>query len=363
MSDGMSEFRFENPDVRRKIFWLLKRLTSYSLWEKKRNAWSIFTHAYEEAVKAWPEDDPERMSADGLSRIYRMLSLYNDGLADLKKGNRSVWLEYGALTRAVREYYAVSAYIYPHPDYWERGIQEAPYPPKVEALNKLMRSSEFLGDAAPFEISNTIDETPLIASPGWLLDPKAYKYRFYALPYPMFPESLAEVPEPTSTIVASGRRIPIDGVWEPVSIHRNRLLGVLPVGEAEIENSGCFNYFVRGARAPKVTGAFDEVADRFRAADTHWRLVWEDARYKGGIIPDESEYFIEPAPPEVLDDSPVNDVRTHDICSASGLWGPVGYKNPPIHIAAGTVMPDLSVRDAKGEMIIHYVTWRLVKRG
>jgi hypothetical protein len=105
------------------------------------------------------------------------------------------------------------------------------------------------------------------------------------------------------------------------------------------------------------------VADRFRAADTHWRLVWEDTRYKDGIIPDESEYFIEPALPEVVDDGRIEDVRTHEICPASGLWQPIGYKNPPVHIAAGAVMPDLSVRDAKGEMIIHYVTWRLVKRG
>ncbi|MCA7961189.1 hypothetical protein LGM14_27240 [Burkholderia multivorans] len=25
----------------------------------------------------------------------------------------------------------------------------------------------------------------------------------------------------------------------------------------------------------------------------HWRLLWEDKRYTDGVIPDESEYFLE----------------------------------------------------------------------
>nr|WP_244098370.1 Imm72 family immunity protein [Burkholderia ambifaria] len=25
---------------------------------------------------------------------------------------------------------------------------------------------------------------------------------------------------------------------------------------------------------------------------THWRLLWEDTRYRDGIMPDESQYFL-----------------------------------------------------------------------
>jgi hypothetical protein len=34
----------------------------------------------------------------------------------------------------------------------------------------------------------------------------------------------------------------------------------------------------------------------FGYLDVHWRLVWEDTRYCDGIIPDESEYFLDDEP-------------------------------------------------------------------
>jgi hypothetical protein len=42
--------------VRRKLFWLLQRLSSYTLWQRKRDAWAYFVQKYEEALKTWPED-------------------------------------------------------------------------------------------------------------------------------------------------------------------------------------------------------------------------------------------------------------------------------------------------------------------
>jgi hypothetical protein len=363
MTDSWTHYRMMDAETRPKVFWLLKRLSSYSLWERKRVAWERFTHAYEQAVKTWPASQPEQMPADNLPRIYDILSYYNKGLPELRKGNRSVWRDDGPLERAIANFWVAASFLYPHGDYWERGIQEAPYPPKVEELNKLMRASEYLGEEAPLEPPDRLGATALIAGPGWLLDPETYQHRFYTLPYPVFPEPLPEVPEPTDVMVRSGQRIPEDGIWEPVKVHRNKLLGFIPTSEKEVESNGCFNYFIQGAKAPRVTGDFNEALDRFEIDDTHWRLVWKDKRYKDGVIPDESEYFLDPPRPVVPDEAVVKDVRTHDICPASGLWEPIGYKhNPPIQIAAGAVMPDLSVRDAKGEMIIHYVKWRLIKR-
>jgi len=352
-----------DADTKRKIFWLLKRLTSYSLWERKRDAWERFARAYEEAVKTWPAGQPEQMPADNLPRIYHILSCYNAGLVELRRGNRFVWRDGESLETAIREYIVVSAYLYPDGDYWERGIQQVPYPENVEVLNKLMRASEFRGEEAPLEDSHSTDEAATLESVEWLLDPDAYKNRFYTLQYPIFPELLPEVPEATDVIVRSGRRIPVDGIWEPVNVRYNKVLGLIPTGEVEAEGIGCFNYFVQGVRAPKVTGNYNELADRFDVVDTHWRLIWVDDRYKGGNIPDESEYFIEPkAPEEPHVDEVLREFRTNEICPVSGLWQAVGYKNPPVHIDAGTVMPDLSVRDVKGEMILHYVKWRLVTR-
>ena len=361
MNKSLEQYRAMDADTRCKVFWLLKRLTSYTLWEKKREAWEGFTRAYEEAVTTWPATEPEQMAADALPRIYEILSCYNKGLIELRKGYRFVWRKGGPLERAAHEYVAVSTFLYPHPDFWERGIQEEPYPPKVEVLNKLMRASEFHCDYAPME-NVTVDKLATLKDHDWLLNPQHYRHRFYALPYPTFPECLPEVPAPTNMIVRTGQRIPLDGIWEPVIVRRDRLLGLIPTGEPEVQSNGCFNYFVEGIKAPKVIGRSPASSDRFDAVDTHWRLIWEDTRYKDGVIPDESEYFIEPKPPAARDDEPCRDVRSNEVCPVSGIWQAIGYKNPPIHIAAETVMPDLSVRDAKGEMIIHYVTWRLIKR-
>ncbi|WP_244231100.1 Imm71 family immunity protein [Paraburkholderia graminis] len=48
----------QDSETRRRVFWLLKRLTSYSLWAKKRDAWEVFSRAFENAVRTWPKNDP-----------------------------------------------------------------------------------------------------------------------------------------------------------------------------------------------------------------------------------------------------------------------------------------------------------------
>jgi hypothetical protein len=358
----MNKYASMDAGTRRKVFWLLKRLTSYSLWERKRDDWEKFALAYEEAVKTWPPESEEQMPADNLPRIFEILSCYNAGLIELKKGNRSVWLKGQPFSNALRAYWAVSAYLYPHADYWERGMQEAPYPPKVEVLNRLMRSSEYRGEEVPLAGLGSTRGTALIESPGWLLAPSAYQYSFYTLQYPVFPDPLPEVPAGTNTIVRSDRVIPVDGIWEPVKLKRNKVLGLIAVGEPDIISDGCFNYFVKGAKAPKVTGAYRESIDRFDADDTYWRLVWEDDRYKDGVIPDESDYFLEAKLAVEHDEAEVPVARAYELCPISGWWEAVNRESPPVHVLAGALMPDLSIRDAKGEMISHLVTWRLSRR-
>src|ERR1700722_10976010 len=131
--------------TRRKIFWLLKRLTSYSLWQRKAQAWRVFAQAYEQAVKTWPEDR-EAMNANLLPRIYQMSSAYDEGLDQLKRGNRFVWRQGEAFDRTIETYSGLTRIFYTGGDCWEQGIQMAPYPPKVEALHRLMIASRYRGE-------------------------------------------------------------------------------------------------------------------------------------------------------------------------------------------------------------------------
>ena len=129
-----------------------------------------------------------------------------------------------------------------------------------------------------------------------LLSPDAYEHSFYTLPYPVFPADLPEVPEAVGPVIKSGEKVPCDGIWEPVAIERSKWLGVVPVGGRVFRNRGCFNYLVRGTRAPNVKGQVELVMR------TRWRLLWEDKRYVDGVISDESSYFLETtATPQAFD--------------------------------------------------------------
>jgi hypothetical protein len=292
----MKQYDMQVDLARRQVFWLLQRLTSYALWKRKREAFATFANEYEVAVKMWPKSDPEQMSADLLPIIYEMLSLYNQGLEELAKGRRFVWREGQPFRLAITNYHTVTSYFYTDPRYWERGQQEAPYPPKVEALNRLMRASEYHGEQSALEVPYVPNLSAHWTSPGGLLNPDAYKYEFYQLPYPVFPNNLPEVPLGTGPIVRSGQEIPVDGIWEPVKIHREKVLGVIAFGAKSEKNEGCFNYLVAGTRAPTITGEFHAATSQVDKVSTHWRLLWEDDRYKDGVISDESEYFLERAP-------------------------------------------------------------------
>ncbi|WP_244135532.1 Imm72 family immunity protein [Burkholderia vietnamiensis] len=345
--------------TRRKVFWLLQRLTSWSLWKAKHDAFKIFANAYEAAVKTQLPNDPDALEADHLKVIFEILSDYDKGVAELRKGRRFVWRAGRALEEAVRKFNDLGRYFYRNPNYWERG-QVAPYPPKVDALYQLMRASQFQMDYAPME-RRSDENVANLEWPSSLLDPAHYDHGFYQLDYPVFPAVLPKVPDPAGPVIRSGQKVPCDGIWEPVTIEQSRISGSIPVDAKLFRNNGCFNYFVAEAVAP---GFADVDADTFDVTlrSTHWRLLWEDKRYADGIIPDESEYFLDPPSAPASDRDPVAQVRTSDICPVTGDWQTDEYGGKVLRVEAGAAMPDMLVRDNLGELKVHWVTWRLVKR-
>nr|WP_175946843.1 Imm72 family immunity protein [Burkholderia pyrrocinia] len=289
MTDTIKQYDMPDDATRRKIFWLLQRVSSYSLWKRKRDAFAIFASEYENAVKTWPEDDPEPLHAGHLPIIFEILAAYDRGLSELARGYRFVWQRVEPLQYAVDRYNYLSAYFFPHYNYWERGAQLAPYPSKIEALAQLLHASEYQMEHAPFEPGDRFGDRAKLRSARLLLSPNAYKCNFHTLPYPVFPEDLPEVPQAAGPVIKSGQKVPCDGIWEPVAVEWPKWLGIVPIGKRSFRNDGCFNYFIRGIRAPNLR---DDVAGLF--VRTRWRLLWEDRQYTDGVIPDESQYFLEP---------------------------------------------------------------------
>lgn len=358
----MIEYDMQDDVIRRKVFWLLQRLTSLSLWKAKHSAFKVFADAYETAVKTWPPTDPEPIDANHLKTIYEILSNYDKGLDDLAHGRRFVWRRGQALEQVVNRLNYLVGYFYRDPKYWERGSQIRPYPPKVDVLARLMHASQVQKDNAPLEVAGSDYNFAYLQVPNGLLDRDAYDHTFYELPYPTFPELLPEVPNPPGPVILSGQTVPCDGIWEPVTIEQSRVFGVIPLATKLFENNGCFNYFVAHTAAPNLEG-YDSATFSSVVAPTHWRLLWEDRRYANGVTPDESQYFLDavksarPASQELT--APV---RTGDICPVSGDWHTDEDGGKTVRVDQGTPMPDLLVKDNLGERKVHWVTWRLIRR-
>jgi len=76
---------------RRRLFWLLQKWSSYTVWAHYAKQFDIFVKAYEEALATWP--DGERPPEYNMRFAYLVQDLYPKGLAALAKGDRSVWRE------------------------------------------------------------------------------------------------------------------------------------------------------------------------------------------------------------------------------------------------------------------------------
>lgn len=346
----MQDIDMQDESVRRKIFWLLQRISSYSLWRKKRDVFRTFAAAYETAVKTWSPKDPEMVSADHLTTIYEIQGLYDRGLDELSRGRRFVWRKDEALERAVTRAGYLSDYFYKNPNYWERGGQFLPYPPKVDALARLLRASMYQGDDAPLEVAGTSDQFARLQDPEWLLYKSQYNYSFYELEFPTFPSVLPEMPKPRGLTIRSGEVVPCDGIWEPVNVDVMR-------------NAGCFNYFVAQTQAPNLSVAGEDDGNwNLTPVPAHWRLLWEDTRYKDGAVPDESAYFLTSVR-ERQPRSPVSvpAVRTGELCPVSGDWRTEEFGGKTVRVEEGQAMPDMLVTDNLGDRAVHWVTWILVR--
>lgn len=110
MTSTIKQYDMTDDTTRRKVFWLLQRLTSFSLWKRKRDAFATFANEYEAAVKTWPGDDPERVLADHLPTIFEILASYNRGLSELARGYRFVWQRGEPLEYAIDRYNYLNAY-------------------------------------------------------------------------------------------------------------------------------------------------------------------------------------------------------------------------------------------------------------
>jgi hypothetical protein len=302
---------------RKKIFWLLKRKTSYTAWKREADAFDKFADIFEKQVmeepiaKAGPLNIWDTNWETSYPEILKCQVLYEKALARLKQGDRSVFLynERGLFIDA--DNISSSWYInMVHEGYHGDKSFDGKYVPQMkEALEEYALAaahagytqSRMEGQAAPLTFNEVI---------------------FNGIAFPSF---LDEVPEAIELVtVRTDEEIPVFGIYEP-----------------QIKD-GCMNYLLGGTTAP--------VYSMYERRPVTWKLIWEDNRYLDGHIPsEEALYFPPQAKPAEQQPAFVGadliTASTGQTCPKDGHWAVMNDLQGKATFKKGDTMPQHQGRD------------------
>ena len=318
-----------NEEDRKKVFWLLKKYSSYTAWKALGDAYVEFAKNFEYAVVH--ADETNEFETEALKDILDGQIAFEKGLPLLRKGRRSVFrrTSTGYLRQAASAIVFINRIMDPE-EYvfdWMVNKEEA-----VTATNKLMLQR--YGLFAANEPGDELYEDERVAAFGQqtAFDPMDGPFNI--------PRQLSDVPTPTDTTVNTGVELPISGIWEPEWAISPSLLKSLTGTPVKLEK-GCMNYLLAGSLAPQYKDGELEPE-----IDVTWRLIWADHRYEDGTIPEEEkEYLAEVAPTQA--DQPLTTARLraepNEIVPKTGWWHSSAKPNGQAlhYFEAGQRFPDI----------------------
>jgi Immunity protein 71/Immunity protein 72 len=300
---------------RKKIFWYLKRKTSYTAWKREADAFDRFADIFERQVIEEPIAAPVQRIGPmnwetSYPEILKCQVLYEKALAQLKQGDRSVFLynERGLFIDAAN--IAGS---------WYMDMVNEGYHGDKRFDGKYV--SEMTGALKDYSAAarNTGYVQPQMAEQAAALvfDKAIYEN----IPFPSF---LAEVPEPVEEVlVRTDEVVPTFGIYEP-----------------QIKD-GCMNYLLGSTTAP--------VYSMLHRRPVTWRLIWEDTRYLDGHISNEEALYF---PPQAMVEAPETSVTsdlisasTGQLCPKSGNWAVMNDLQGKATLNKGDKMPEHQGRD------------------
>lgn len=345
-------------DDRRLLFRLLQQNSSLAAW---RNV-AAYHRGVVELFKRI-HDDPDHREDDGspllddshLSGLLSGMASMDKAIAALATGDRSVFRYRGYYVAGYPTFWEayrwVGSYIegFVEKMFYSRGqatpIDRHPLFPLLEArledlsivwssLNQVLEMRH-LDLPAPIDTMGHVDSRGLPGLSRWPQE---------CLPPP---EDLPDPPHPGTDLVATGKTVPVDGIWEPVlAPGRSRLSDLFRPSATpprDLPLAGCMNYLVRGAQAPSL--AFEEDAYPSRGRSTLWRLVWHDDRYENGRVPDVESSYDFPSPrtePRAIAPEPAKkafDPVSGDRVPHSGQWRCRDLSGRVLTLAEGDVFP------------------------
>lgn len=300
---------------RKKIFWYLKRKTSYTAWKREADAFDRFADIFEKQVIEEPIAPPvERMGPmnweTSYPEILKCQVFYEKALAQLKRGDRSVFLfnDNGWFVDAGN--IAGNWYM----DIVNEGYQgdkrfDGKYVPDMKkALENYSLAARHTGYTQPQMAGQA---APLV------FDKAIYDGI-------SFPSLLAEIPEATEEVlVRTDEEVPAFGIYEP-----------------QIKD-GCMNYLLAGTPAP--------VYSMLHRRNVAWKLIWEDTRYLDGHVSNEEDrYFLAQASTKPAETYAVSDLisaSTGQPCPKDGNWAVMNDLQGKATLQKGQSMPPYQGRD------------------
>ena len=266
-----------NEEDRKKVFWLLKKYSSYTAWAALGEAYANFVKAWEYAMGHADDIDVDRQNIGWTKKILDGQIAFEKGLPLLREGQRSVFREvstgflnnsYDTLCNFIRRIMDPDEFDFD----WMKNKEDV-----IAAFHNFERLTEVYvvteppasRNVAPFRATDALD-------PEWhILN---------------FPPALPDVPSPTDTTVNTGEEIPITGAWEPEWEISAGFIKALTGTQPRLEK-GCMNYLLAGAIAPRYRDSELDLA-----FDVRWRLIWADHRYEDGTIPEEEKDYLAEVP-------------------------------------------------------------------
>jgi hypothetical protein len=335
------------PEDRKKLFWYLKRKTSYTAWRPAAEAFDAFAVVFKKqiveepvskAVMSIENTDWERFYPE----ILRAQVLYEKGLAGILQGDRSVWLynDRGIL----RDGWVLANSWYSElVNNGERGdhFYDGKYVDEMtDAISVFYRATRDAGYLQPRRAGTPAPEFwgegmyCILNNEMFPLNPEPGERKLKLASLIEYPSPLPEVPvAEKEVVIKTGENIPVFGIYEP-----------------QVKD-GCMNYLLQNTPAPTL--AYERGSDQ----PVVWRLIWEDTRYLDGVIPDEEAlYFpheVETVKPTVISVS--SDIQpsapTGALCPQSGNWVVLDDIHGKQTFQKGERLPQHQGRD---------VTWLLV---
>jgi Immunity protein 72/Immunity protein 71 len=311
---------------RQALFWWLKRNTSYTAIEHCAKLWAEFVAEWEKWLRS--QDNPYDHLVETLKYALDTQLYYERGLKRLMQGDRSVF------SRASSEgwLWKVNTGLVQRRMDWEPLDEFIDYVVQNEGLPRSMLTAYYKAHDAAMALGH---------GPGGYTGDRFGEIRSFlnALPFPH------PLPEPRWEVsFRPGKRAPKDGIYEKVDDNGHIVSGMAYfIKSMAAEGDDWLEYGPNAWRADALEGS------QQRTADFHWRLLWEDTRYKDGRIPNEERLYPTPTDSvaiaqaaKIAAQQPVRlRCEANQPCPREGYWFTAAKAGSRRWFKQGEIMPSL----------------------